>query len=59
VFDPAKLHQACELSDAAYTHYSTPKANCRGYLFWNSIHPTMAAQAIFAYRLEQLLSKQN
>ena len=40
-----------------YMREPTPLDNCRGYMFWNGIHPTMQTHQIIAYKLEKMIEK--
>ncbi len=57
LFPKANLGKACELSNVAYGNAQPPQANCQGYLFWNGVHPTMAADQIVGYLFEQQVAK--
>lgn len=55
VFIQKHMGKACQLADPNYNDAETPKANCKGYLFWNAVHPASSAQQIVGYLAEQSL----
>ncbi len=48
----------CGMSDSAYYASSTPPLqNCKGYMFWNVVHPAMPTQQVLGFLFERFVQK--
>lgn len=53
-----RIFPVCEMSDSDY-YASTipPLQNCKGYMFWNAVHPAMATEQVLGFLFESFVQK--
>lgn len=50
--------KACILSDSNYfSATSIPKTNCKGYMFWNALHPSTEMNEVIAYHFLKIIEQ--
>ncbi|KPJ67407.1 MAG: hypothetical protein AMJ43_03875 [Coxiella sp. DG_40] len=53
-----RIIPACEMSDSAYyASLISPLQNCKGYMFWNAVHPAMPTQQVLGFLFERFVQK--
>lgn len=45
--------KACQLSNPGYDQSTSPKLNCKGYTFWNAVHPSGSTHQMLGWLTER------